>query len=302
MSRTQPETELHDFIDTDIPLLSSFNPVTESELCKVIQSSNSKYCSLDPLPTSLLKECLDPLLPILCKIVNKSLQSSVVPNEFKNAVVTPLLKKKSLDSENMRNYRPVSNLPYMSKILEKLVMSRLDQHFDEHNLREVLQSAYRAGHSTETALIKVLNDCLQTIDQKKCVLLLLLDLMAALDTINSEIMLSRLENLFGVTGEAKEWLQSYFKDRFQTVVVENTSSAPKKLSTGVPQGSVAGPSVFTAYTRPLGTIAHAHGINLHLYADDTQLYIGCDIDETMLTQEKLEACVTDVRNGWLLTC
>ena len=137
------------------------------------------------------------LLTIICKIVNISLQSSTVPDNFKQAIVTPLLKKPSLDIENMKNYRPVSNLSYVSKLTEKVVMSRFNAHLDTHKLREPLQSAYRAKQSTETALIKVLNDILCVVDDRQCVLLVLLDLSAAFDTIDHDKMLFRLKELFG---------------------------------------------------------------------------------------------------------
>ena len=280
------------------PLLDSFKNVTENEMRKMINESNSKHCPLDPIPTSLLKSSLDALLPIICKIVNTSLQSSTVPEVFKRAIVAPLLKKPSLDSENMKNYRPVSNLPYVSKLMEKVVMSRFNAHLDTHELREPLQSAYRAQHSTETALTKVFSDILCTIDNRQCVLLVLLDFSAAFDTIDHDIMLSRLENLFGVSGEALSWLRSYFSGRSQRVVLNGGSSEPVQLSTGVPQGSVAGPGTFPAYTQPVGNIARSHGVNLHLYADDTQLYVGCHLPNQEMTKQRMETCVSEVRE-WM---
>ena len=262
---------------------------------KIITKTNSKHCSLDPIPTALLKNCIAAILPIICKIVNLSLQESTVPDYFKQAIVTPLIKKSSLDPENMKNFRPVSNLPYISKLLEKVVMTRLNNHLDTHKLREPLQSAYLANHSTETALVKVFSDILCAMDKGQCVLLVLLDLSAAFDTIDHELMLSRLEGLFGIKGDALAWVKSYFSGRTQKVVLENCSSKPVPLSTGVPQGSVAGPGTFSAYTQPLGTLVREHNVNLHLYADDTQLYIGCTLKDQDIVKHKLEACVESVR-------
>ena len=127
--------------------MQTFKPVSMEEMRKIIGKCNSKYCALDPIPTSVLKACLGALLPVICKIVNLSFSSSHVPEAFKEAIVTPLIKKQSLDRENLKNYRPVSNLPFISKLVEKVVMERLNCHLDENNLREPLQSAYRAKHS-----------------------------------------------------------------------------------------------------------------------------------------------------------
>ena len=280
------------------PQMDSFAPVSEEEMKKIIIHSNSKCCSLDPIPTSLLKNCLDSLIPIICNIINLSLQTSCVPNNFKNAIVTPLIKKQSLDKENFKNYRPVSNLSFISKLLEKVVMSRINKHLDEHNLREPCQSAYRAGHSTETALVKVYDDMLCAVDDRQYVLLVLLDLSAAFDTIDHDAMIQRLKSLFGINGNALAWMESYFSERTQYVVIGKSASTPFALSTGIPQGSVAGPGTFPAYTQPIGSVARQHGVNMHLYADDTQLYIGCHLEEHQSTQEQLEACVADVRR-WM---
>jgi hypothetical protein len=214
-------------------------------------------------------------------------------------MVTPLLKKSSLDRENMKNYRPVSNLPYVSKLLEKVVMKQLNDHMEDHALCEPLQSAYRSNHSTETAMVKVMNDLLVAADTKKqCVLLVLLDLSAAFDTIDHSVLLQRLRNMFGVDGDALDWFRAYFSNRFQAVSIDQQSSAAVPLTTGVPQGSVAGPALFPRYTQPIGDIVRAHGMNLHLYADDTQLYVSCPISEAVTTKEELEQCVSALRD-WM---
>ena len=118
-----------------------------------------------------------------------------------------------------------------------------------NSLKEHMQTAYRAHHSTETALVKVFNDMFQAVDNKQCVLLVLLDLSAAFDTINHEIMLQRLKSLFGIKGQALQWLKSYFSNRSQTLVVNACKSTSVALTTGIPQGSVVGPGTFPLYTQ-----------------------------------------------------
>jgi len=145
-----------------------------------------------------------------------------------------------------------------------------------------------------------MNDALCDIDNKKCVLLVLLDLSAAFDTIDHETLISRLENRYGVTGDARSWFESYLTGRTQSVLIRNYESEKCDLEFGVPQGSILGPKKFIGYTAPVVDIAKAHGVSLHLYADDTQLYITCDPtpESIAAAMKKLEACICDIRT-WM---
>ena len=252
--------------------LFQFQEVTESDVSLCIMSAASKCCELDPISTQTLKTCLDVLLSPITAIMNDSLRLGVVPDVFKIAHVKPLLKKTDLDRENLKNYRPVSNLPFLSKILEKLVLKQLLLHLETNSLKEPFQSAYREHHSTETALVRVMNDLLNVIDQGSCSLLTLLDLSSAFDTIDHALLLNRLESIFGISGTALSWFSSYLANRRQTVVVENHVSEEFILDCGVPQGSVLGPVLFVLYVGPLSTVIRGFGLSYHQYADDTQLY------------------------------
>lgn len=145
----------------------------------------TKSCALDPVPASLLRYCIDDLLPIIKRVVNLSFDSASVPSSMKNAVLSPLLKKPSLDFEIFSNFRPVSNLKSLSKVIEKTAATRLTNYLCDNDLNESLPSAYKDHHSCETALLLVQNDILKSIDVKQCVVLLLLDLSAAFNTIRS---------------------------------------------------------------------------------------------------------------------
>ena len=175
--------------------MSEFCYVTEEEITKYVKASSPKTCDLDPIPTSLLKEYTMELVPYITKIINESLATGVVPDIFKRAIVTPLLKKPGLDKTDLKNFRPVSNLNFLSKILEKVVLVQVLKHVKSNGF-EVLQSAYKMHHSTETALLKVTSDILDLVDDKNLCLLVLLDLTAAFDTIDHEILLSRLKKSF----------------------------------------------------------------------------------------------------------
>ena len=190
-----------------VDTLTCLKLLTSEDLSKLVMSGNSKSCSLDPAPTKVVKLILPTILPVLLKIVNGSLATSYVPKQLKIATVTPLLKKPSLDKQDLKNYRPVSNLAYVGKLIESVVVSQIDSHMSEHNMHQPLQSAYKQFHSVESALLKVTSDILMDIDDHKCVLLILLDLSAAFDTFEHEIFLRRLEQDIGVKGDPIKWFQ-----------------------------------------------------------------------------------------------
>jgi len=278
--------------------LIEFHATTNEEIVDVINKSPSKSCDLDPLPTILLKRGVDYIAPSLTTIVNQSFKSGVVPSSYKEAHVSPLLKKPSLDKDELKNYRPVSNLNFMSKVMEKVVARRLHQHIATNNLTTTFQSAYKTGHSTETALLRVQNDIISALHNKNNVILLLLDLSAAFDTIDHKILLYRLKTKFSVTGSALTWIENYLTNRTMRVNINGSLSKPFELNFGVPQGSVLGPILFTLYTSPLEDIINKHGVNFHLYADDTQLYISVDKTSITSSRTKIEECVLELRN-WM---
>ena len=217
--------------------------------------------------------------------------------ELKHAVVVPLLKKPSLDLDDLKNFRPVSNLSFVSKCLEKIVASQLKSHLKENNLAETFQSAYRSTHSTETALVKVHNDIMSSMGKQEVTVLVLLDLSSAFDTIDHDLLLQRLEHRLGIRGSALGWFRSYLLDRRMLVKIDNSSERhPCKF--GVPQGSVLGPLLFTVYILPLGDIINVHGLLFHLYADDNQLYISFRTYDISLKLVQFENCIKDIRQ-WM---
>ena len=278
-----------------------FTPVTTAQVRRVIEHSPCKSCILDPIPTSLLKVCINEILPIATDIINLSTQHARVPQAFKEAVVTPLIKKPAGGVE-LSNYRPVSNLPFLSKVLERIVINQLNQHCEEYNLLDPYQSAYKHKHSTETALLKIFDDLLNSMDKQQVSLLVLLDLSAAFDTVNHAILKERLHTLFGLNDSAIAWFDSYLTNRHQRVKVGNQLSAQRALSTGVPQGSGLGPWTYTSYTRELGYIFTLMSITYHLFADDTQLHRSFSvksIDEQLQARDAMQQCLSEV-SKWML--
>ena len=165
-----------------------------------------------------------------------------------------------------------------------------------------MQSAYRSGHSTETALVKVKADLLHAIDHQEVVCLVLLDLSLAFDTVDHFMLLQRLEVCFGIKETALEWIRSYLTGRTQKVGVGNARSSPVTLSFGVPQGSVLEPILFTLYTCPLGSICIKHHINYHLYADYQQIYLSFKPSKAGDKEnciKRLETCIAEIRE-WMM--
>ena len=277
--------------------LNTFMDATEAEIWNIIKLSPVKSCGLDPLPTWLLKECKAELVPIITNIANMSLRESMIPKSLKTQRLK-LLKKTGLDSDILKNYRPVSNLTFISKVIEKVIPGRLNEHLINNSLFDPLQSAYRDKHSTETALIKVQNDILSALDAGSSAILLMLDLSAAFDTIDHDILPSRLCNVYGITGDAIDWFRSYLTGRIHRVVIDDSVSVDQELDFGVPQGSVLGPIIYCMYTKPVSDIIQRHG--LYSYADDTQLYMTIDHSNNDWRDSlaRIELCVSEIRE-WM---
>ena len=156
-----------------------------------------------------------------------------------------------------------------------------------------LQSAYRRLHSTETALLKILDDLYRIIDDRRSAVLIGLDLSAAFDTIDHEILTGGLKTVFGISGFELHWIETYLRGRTQYVFAGNERSDSTSCSYGVPQGSVLGPFLFSVYVSPIADVITSHGVQYHQYADDTQLYIAAKSEDDI---KRLEACTMAVRD------
>ena len=231
-------------------------------------------------------------------IINESLKSGKFPSELKFAAVRPGLKKPNLDVDDLKNYRPISNLTYLSKLLEKVVHKQLVDYVSENKLFANFQSGYRKFHSCETAVTKIHNDVLIMTDKQENVVLLLLDLSAAFDTIGHDLLLRKLKNAYGIEGKALAWLKSYLSDRKFKVKVKNSSSSGCTLEIGVPQGSILGPLLFILYTRDLENIVTKYGFTIHFYADDTQVYFSFDVHSPNPDLTLIKECFSEIKK-WM---
>ena len=210
------------------------------------------------------------------------------------------MKIKSLDPNILKNFCPVSNLSFLSKLTERIVANRINSHVSSNDLLEHSQSAYKRFHSTETAILKIKNDIMSALNQRRMSALILLDLSAAFDTINHKQLLNRLHNYYGISDTALSWIHSYLSVRNQSVKINGFELTKRPLNTGVPQGSVLGPLLFTLYTAPLSSLIRAHGLNTHSYADDSQLYLAFHSQELDSELARIETCLEEVRK-WMLS-
>jgi hypothetical protein len=280
------------------PSFTKFSTVSQDDIKAVILSSSNCTCSLDFIPTKLLKNCLDVFLPPITTLVNLCLSESTVPEDFKSAIITPLLKKSSLPKDDLSSYRPVSNLNFLSKILERVVYNQLMCHLSSFPSLSRFQSAYRKFHSVETALTRIQNDLLLSLERKQVSALVLLDMSAAFDTVNHNILLDRLSLNFGIHGSALSLFRSYLCNRTQSVLINSILSDPSIITTGVPQGSVLGPLLFSLYTSPLTYNLDSSNLSYHLYADDTQLYVSFNATDSTQSLSLLSDTL-DSLHKWL---
>ena len=274
---------------------------------KIVLALPAKTCDADPIQTELLKKVLLAISHLLTKLVNESLQTGEFLDDLKKALVTPLLKKPSLDLIP-KNYRPISNLPFVGKLMERCVIDQLLEHIHANNLMAPLQLAYRSHHSTETALLKVKTDILKVMDNQQVTCLVLLDLCATFDMVDHKILLERLENYFGITRIALRWIKSYLTNWLQRVIIGDTNMTSAKsdsisLEFGVPQGSALGPILFILYTSLLGQIC-SNKVHHHLYADDQQICLSFKPGPAGVQSAQddciccMEGCVEEIKN-WM---
>ena len=214
---------------------------------------------------------------------------------FNSALVTPIFKNRCLDHNDINIYRSVSNLCFITKILEKLVLSQVSSYLNSHNLHNACQSAYRPGHSTETALLKVVNNLFLSINKYNISVLALLEFSSAFDTIDHPIHVHHLHTDFGFTDTVLQWFSSCLIDRTHNVSLSNHCSALAPVHSGVPQGSVLGPIFFIMYIKPLSAIIDSHIIIHHSFSNDIQLQISASPNRISELLHSMQSCICDVK-------
>ncbi len=283
--------------DPAFAYLTKFPIVTTSDTITLIKGLKPKVCLLDPLPAFMFKDYASQLAPAVCTIINTSLSTAVVPKELKVSIITPIYKRKQLPVDQLSSYRPIAQMPFVAKLLERHVSQHLRLYMENNAINDVFQSAYRPNHSTETAVVKIFSDICLSLGVRRQVILCLLDLSSAFDTLKHSILIQRLSDV-GIRGTALEWFRSYLTDRSASIKVNNHVCKPTDVQYGVPQGSVLGPALFNIYCLPIGNIIRNHNISYHIYADDSQLYLDFSNSDEKVVVERLQACVSELKS-WL---
>ena len=255
----------------------SLTPATLPELSRAVRSmSNSRAVGIDGVPILAVRRCFDVIGPLLLHLINKSIVAGVFPERWKIACVVPV--HKAGDRGEASNYRPISLLPVMSKIAERVVCTQLSRYLFDNHLLSACQYAYRRGHSTEDAVIDAVSWAVNKIDSGELVSITTLDLSKAFDSVDHGVLLKKLEWM----GVSSHWFQSYLSDRGQVV---RGGSRICSVNFGVPQGSIVGPILFSAFVADLqGHLPHGRMI---CYADDTQLLDSSPPDRESMSKLKI---------------
>lgn len=244
--------------------------VSVEEVEKTLAEIKSFAFGSDNINLKMLRYVFPFCKGIITHIINTSFECAVIPSIWKKSIVTPL-PKVSLAVE-LKDLRPISVLPPLSKLLEKIMSKRLTDHVNNNNILPSIQSGFRKHHNTTTALIKVTNDIMQNVDKSQSTFLVLLDYSKAFDVINHELLIAKLHH-YNIHPVVLAWFSNYLSNRVQTVKLNNSLSTDMFISKGVPQGSILGPLLFTIYTSDLPSVLTS-SCTMHLYADDAQLQVA----------------------------
>lgn len=256
----------------------NFEAVSQDMIERIIASSKSNALGSDGISMFMIKLTLPHSMPALLAIVNKSVTEGVFADAWKCSIITPIPKKTKIDS--FEDLRPISILPALSKIIERVVLCQITPYLQKNGILPTLQSGFRKQHSTTTALLNITDDVLSAADTGLGTILVLLDFSRAFDCVNISLLLAKLE-YYGFSPIACSWFKSYFSGRGQRVKSLGTDGVPVvsdelPVTRGVIQGSILGPTLFSIYTAQIvDAIEHSR---YHLYADDTQIYVHTPLD------------------------
>ena len=267
-----------------------FRPISDEETLKILNNMKKTTCDVDPCNINFLMEFKGILLGTWTKIINKLLLSGYFLQSWKKAIIRPLIKSSKLHRE-FKNYRPISNLSFISKSIEKTALLQHSTFFEDQNLLPTYQSAYHKHHSTETAVLNICDEILENAEHNKLTVMVCLDLSAAFDTVIHSILKSVMEHYFGLKDTALNWLSSYISNRQFSVKIGGSFLHAHIINFLVPQGSILGPVLFSCYVSTLPEVIKQNSDTIILsYADDhafTQAFTQKDTPVKQIVEEKV---------------
>ena len=260
----------------------SFDSIGDQSFEDISRRCRITTCELDPVDFRKVSPGF--LKAHFIRVINTTFATATFPESEKKGLIHPLLKSFDLDTEALSSYRPIAHITYISKLIETAIYFQLSKYIFDNNLLPATQSAYRPGHSTESALVAIHSDIIENLDRGKHTLAVYLDMSSAFDCVEHELLLKELETI-GVQGKALQLLRSYLSDRQVQVSIRSHHSETRRLECGVPQGSVLGPLLFSGL-----------GFEHHIYADDAQLYISFDDGEVADVRAKMESALLQTKS------
>ena len=284
------ERRFHDFLSNQNSHSLFFVPTNQEEITDIVNNLKPKKSSgYDGIDNCLLKSIIQSIVNPLVHIFNLSLTTGLVPNGLKIAKVIPIFKKGDVLETN--NYRPISLLPSLSKILERIVFIRVTAFLNKHKIISDSQFGFRANHNTTHAILTCLDKIAHSIDQRLHTIAIFLDFSKAFDTINHDILLYKLSH-YGVRGKALEWFKNYLSNRKQFVDLNNHKSSLLSINCGVPQGSILGPLLFIIYINDFCKSSNI--LSYILFADDSNLFFSHSKPDVLLsTINKELKCIVE---------
>lgn len=295
----QPSPEMiRDLIENKLKIGNHFNLelVTQSDVLQSLYSIKSNAEGADGITAAMLKFCLPHCLNPLTNIINCSIEQGEIPSLWKTAMVLPLPKK---ENPLLSDLRPISVLPAGSKLLEKMIQVQMIKYLNVNNIIPIYQSGFRKGHSCTTALLKITNDIVEGFDNSKCTAMILLDMSKAFDSINFELLLAKLSH-YNFSERSVNWFRNYLYGRTQMVRISNNDgnhqiSEPLEITSGVPQGSILGPILFSIFSADISKIIKYS--KFHMYADDLNIYMSFNCQDFETAKNYINLDLLNI-NSW----
>ena len=281
--------EINEIMKKSKPQTFTFQEVNEGEVIKMVRTIKTNACGVDGISAFFLKLGIEDSVYAFTEIINTSFKYRKFPEQWKKAIVKPI--PKCTNPLVATDYRPISLLPAFSKIVEKLAAKQLINYLRNSGYLDNLQSAYKHSHSTTTALLGVSDDIYEALENTELTFLVLLDYSKAFDMANHRLIHAKLKAA-GLCNDALSWICSYLTGRSQKVVTGTNESGWESVLNGVPQGSVLGPLLFTVLVSDLKDVIKRG--RYHMYADDTQLYYTCKVEDANDTIDKINRDLSNI--------